>query len=147
MLRSLLVAASIALASGAKVDERDCEGELHQSQLRPNLRPEPSAALQLPSRQTPATAEGASASATPSRVRCDTPSRARASTLCAVCKAVIDEIDKSLTEEQRKSGEEAIEKHMFKYCDTAKGKDKTMVRASPADGPLPPAVLRSRRCH
>ena len=86
------------------------------------------------------------ASATPSRVRCDTPSRARASTLCAVCKAVIDEIDKSLTEEQRKSGEEAIEKHMFKYCDTAKGKDKTMVRASPADGPLPPAVLRSRRC-
>ena len=64
----------------------------------------------------------------------------------AVCKAVIDEIDKSLTEEQRKSGEEAIEKHMFKYCDTAKGKDKTMVRASPADGPLPPAVLRSRRC-
>ena len=31
MLRSLLVAASIALASGAKVDERDCEGELHQS--------------------------------------------------------------------------------------------------------------------
>ena len=93
-----------------------------------------------------AAAEGASASATPSRVRCDTPSRARASTLCAVCKAVIDEIDKSLTEEQRKSGEEAIEKHMFKYCETAKGKDKTMVRASPADGPLPPAVLRSRRC-
>jgi len=68
MLRSLLVAASIALASGAKVDERDCE----------------------------------------------------------VCKAVIDEIDKSLTPEQKKGGEEAIEKHMFKYCDTAKGKDKTM---------------------
>ena len=45
MLRSLLVAASIALASGAKVDERDCEGELHQSLLRPTLRPEPSAAL------------------------------------------------------------------------------------------------------
>jgi len=99
-----------------------------------------------PRTRPPAAAEGASTSATPSRVRCDTPSRARASTLCAVCKAVIEEIDKSLTPEQKKEGELAIEKHMFKYCDTAKGKDKTMVRVSPADGPLPPAVLRSRCC-
>merc|ERR1712224_424014 len=45
---------------------------------------------------------------------------------CEVCKAVIDDIDKSLTDEQRKSGEESIEKHMFKWCATAKGKDKTM---------------------
>merc|ERR1719160_2161627 len=44
---------------------------------------------------------------------------------CEVCKAVIDEIDKSLDAKTR-ADPEKIEKAMQKYCDTAKGKDKTM---------------------
>merc|ERR1719389_1154907 len=41
---------------------------------------------------------------------------------CEVCKQVIDSIDKSVTDEDRKS----VEKNMFEWCATAKGKDKTM---------------------
>merc|ERR1711924_243109 len=44
---------------------------------------------------------------------------------CEVCKQVIDSIDKSVTDEDRKSVEK-IEKKMFEWCATAKGKDKTM---------------------
>ena len=51
--------------------------------------------------------------------------------LCAVCKQVIDSIDKTVTEEDRKSVEK-IEKKMFEWCATAKGKDKTMVSSHPA---------------
>jgi hypothetical protein len=51
--------------------------------------------------------------------------------LCAVCKQVIDTIDKSVTDEDRKSLEK-IEKKMFEWCATAKGKDKTMVSSHPA---------------
>lgn len=40
-------------------------------------------------------------------------------------KQVIDTIDKSVTDEDRKSLEK-IEKKMFEWCATAKGKDKTM---------------------
>ena len=43
----------------------------------------------------------------------------------AVCKAVIDEIDKLLTVKDREDVE-SVEKVMQKYCDTTKGKDKTM---------------------
>merc|ERR1719390_612745 len=44
---------------------------------------------------------------------------------CEVCKAVIDEIDKLLTVKDREDVE-SVEKVMQKYCDTTKGKDKTM---------------------
>jgi len=44
---------------------------------------------------------------------------------CEVCKAVIDAIDKGLSAEERKQ-ETAIEKAMFSWCASAKGKDKTM---------------------
>ena len=43
----------------------------------------------------------------------------------AVCKAVIDEIDKLLTVKDREDVA-SVEKVMQKYCDTTKGKDKTM---------------------
>ena len=46
----------------------------------------------------------------------------------AVCKAVIDAIDKELTVKDRETVE-TVEKKMQGWCDTAKGKDKTMVRA------------------
>ena len=54
--------------------------------------------------------------------------------LCAaftVCKAVIDTIDKSLTDEDRKDLV-AIESKMFKWCAGSKGKDKTMVSSHAA---------------
>merc|ERR1712008_106052 len=44
---------------------------------------------------------------------------------CEVCKAVIDTIDKSITADERKDIEK-IEKKMFQWCATSKGKDKTM---------------------
>merc|ERR1719446_1131412 len=44
---------------------------------------------------------------------------------CEVCKAVIATIDEQITETQRKTPE-GIEDAMQTYCDTAKGKDKTM---------------------
>merc|ERR1712028_158845 len=44
---------------------------------------------------------------------------------CEVCKAVIDTIDKSITDAERKDVEK-IEKKMFQWCATSKGKDKTM---------------------
>jgi len=49
----------------------------------------------------------------------------RASLCAAVCKAVIDTIDKSITDAERKDVEK-IEKKMFQWCATSKGKDKTM---------------------
>merc|ERR1712196_662469 len=42
-----------------------------------------------------------------------------------VCKAVLDQIDKGLSKEEREDVEK-IEKKMYNWCDTAKGKDKTM---------------------
>ena len=48
-----------------------------------------------------------------------------------VCKAVIDTIDKSLTDEDRKDLV-AIETKMFKWCAGSKGKDKTMVSSHAA---------------
>lgn len=53
-------------------------------------------------------------------------SRAR-SISCPVCVAVITEIDNMLSNDDRKSPDK-VEKVMQKYCDSAKGKDKTMVR-------------------
>merc|ERR1712085_35556 len=44
---------------------------------------------------------------------------------CEVCKAVIDTIDKTITADERKDVEK-IEKKMFQWCATSKGKDKTM---------------------
>ena len=44
----------------------------------------------------------------------------------AVCKAVIDTIDKSITDAERKDVA-LIEKKMFQWCASSKGKDKTMV--------------------
>jgi hypothetical protein len=44
---------------------------------------------------------------------------------CAVCKSVISQIDAQLTTKQREDVEE-VEKVMRKWCDTSKGKDKTM---------------------
>merc|ERR1712194_808201 len=44
---------------------------------------------------------------------------------CEVCKAVIDQIDKSLSKEER-ADEMKIEARMGKYCADTKGKDKTM---------------------
>ena len=49
----------------------------------------------------------------------------------AVCKAVIDTIDKSITADERKDVEK-IEKKMFQWCATSKGKDKTMVSSHAA---------------
>lgn len=42
-----------------------------------------------------------------------------------VCKSVLGQIDAELTVEMRKDVE-VIEKHMRKWCDSSKGKDKTM---------------------
>ena len=47
--------------------------------------------------------------------------------LPAVCQAVISGIDGLLTTADRKTPD-AVEKVMQKYCETTKGKDKTMVR-------------------
>jgi len=44
---------------------------------------------------------------------------------CEVCRAVIDQIDKSLTVKDR-TDVEVVEKKMRTWCDTAKGKDKQM---------------------
>jgi len=44
---------------------------------------------------------------------------------CEVCRAVLGEIDSRVTPEERKTNE-GIEGAMQKYCDAAKGKDKTM---------------------
>ena len=44
---------------------------------------------------------------------------------CEVCKAVIDTIDKTITDVERKDVVK-IEKKMFEWCATSKGKDKTM---------------------
>merc|ERR1712087_773975 len=44
---------------------------------------------------------------------------------CEVCKAVISAIDSTITDAERKDVE-LIEKAMQKYCDSAKGKEKTM---------------------
>merc|ERR1711871_1043042 len=44
---------------------------------------------------------------------------------CEVCKSVLDRIDQGLTPEMRKDVE-LIEKSMYKFCKTAKGKDQTM---------------------
>jgi len=44
---------------------------------------------------------------------------------CEVCKSVLGQIDAELTVEMRKDVE-VIEKHMRKWCDSSKGKDKTM---------------------
>jgi hypothetical protein len=44
---------------------------------------------------------------------------------CEVCKSVISQIDATLTTAQRESVE-AVEGVMRKWCDTSKGKDKTM---------------------
>ena len=57
--------------------------------------------------------------------------RMRASLCAAVCKAVIDTIDKSITDAERKDVEK-IEKKMFQWCATSKGKDKTMVSSHAA---------------
>ena len=43
----------------------------------------------------------------------------------AVCKSVISQIDATLTTKQREDVE-AVEKVMRSWCDTSKGKDKTM---------------------
>ena len=43
----------------------------------------------------------------------------------AVCKSVISQIDAQLTTKQRENVEE-VEKVMRTWCDSAKGKDKTM---------------------
>ena len=54
----------------------------------------------------------------------------------AVCKAVIDAIDKSVVSKER-ANVEKVEARMQTFCDAAKGKDKTMVRwASRPSGPL-----------
>merc|ERR1712054_142583 len=44
---------------------------------------------------------------------------------CEVCRSVISQIDASLTTKQRENVEE-VEKVMRSWCDTSKGKDKTM---------------------
>merc|ERR1719333_888433 len=44
---------------------------------------------------------------------------------CEVCQAVINGIDQMLTNDDRKEADK-VEKVMQKYCDAAKGKDKTM---------------------
>ena len=44
---------------------------------------------------------------------------------CEVCKSVISQIDAMLTTKQREDVE-AVEKVMRSWCDTSKGKDKTM---------------------
>ena len=44
---------------------------------------------------------------------------------CEVCIAVIDQIDKSITPQQRKTNTD-IEQQMQTFCDKAKNKDKTM---------------------
>ena len=44
---------------------------------------------------------------------------------CAVCKSVIGQIDAGLTKDEREDVEK-VEKAMRKWCDTSKGKDKTM---------------------
>merc|ERR1719331_656338 len=44
---------------------------------------------------------------------------------CEVCRSVISQIDATLTAKQRESVED-IEKVMRSWCDTSKGKDKTM---------------------
>jgi formaldehyde-activating enzyme involved in methanogenesis len=49
----------------------------------------------------------------------------------AVCKAVIDTIDKSITDAERKDVV-LIEKKMFQWCASSKGKDKTMVSSHAA---------------
>ena len=51
--------------------------------------------------------------------------------LCAVCKVVIDTIDKTITDVERKDMVK-IEKKMFDWCATSKGKDKTMVSSHAA---------------
>ena len=56
---------------------------------------------------------------------------AHASHCAAVCKAVIDTIDKLVTDAERKDVEK-IEKKMFQWCATSKGKDKTMVSSHAA---------------
>ena len=43
----------------------------------------------------------------------------------AVCRSVISQIDATLTTKQREDVE-AVEKVMRSWCDTSKGKDKTM---------------------
>merc|ERR1719149_163883 len=44
---------------------------------------------------------------------------------CEVCKSVIGQIDAGLTKDEREDVEK-VEKAMRKWCDTSKGKDKTM---------------------
>jgi len=44
---------------------------------------------------------------------------------CEVCKSVISQIDATLTSKQRENVED-VEKVMRSWCDTSKGKDKTM---------------------
>ena len=44
---------------------------------------------------------------------------------CEVCKAVLGTIDETITKDERKDVEK-IEKKMYDWCATAKGKDKTM---------------------
>ena len=56
---------------------------------------------------------------------------AHASHCAAVCKAVIDTIDKSITDVERKDVVK-IEKKMFDWCATSMGKDKTMVSSHAA---------------
>merc|ERR1719198_85731 len=44
---------------------------------------------------------------------------------CEVCRSVISQIDAALTPKQREDVE-SVEKVMRSWCDTSKGKDKTM---------------------
>merc|ERR1712216_417816 len=59
------------------------------------------------------------------RAACGLPRRQGGRARLEVCKAVLDQIDKGLSKEEREDVEK-IEKKMYNWCDTAKGKDKTM---------------------